>query len=142
MSNLAGLKELAMATDFFAVLATTRPDATVHASLVKAGVLDHPDTGQPSIGIVVGAAARKLGHLRHSGDATIVFAHGARWMAVEGPAQILETDDRADQRLAAILRSVYTAAGGTHDDWDEFDRVMAAEHRCAVLVAVRRITTN
>jgi hypothetical protein len=37
---------------------------------------------------------------------------------------------------------VFTAAGGTHDDWDEYDRVMAEEGRVAVLVDPARITSN
>jgi hypothetical protein len=41
-----------------------------------------------------------------------------------------------------LLRDVFAAAGGTHDDWDEYDRVMAAEGRTAVLVAPDRITSN
>jgi hypothetical protein len=40
------------------------------------------------------------------------------------------------------LRAVFTAAGGTHDDWDEYDRVMAAERRTAVLIEPARITSN
>ena len=141
MPDLAVVRELAAVADHFAVLATTRKDATVHASLVKAGVLDDPDTGETSVGIVVGGEARKLGHLRASGQATVVFAHGARWAAVDGPVRIVEADE-GTERVAPILRSVYTAAGGTHDDWDEFDRAMADEGRCAALVAVHRITTN
>jgi hypothetical protein len=34
---------------------------------------------------------------------------------------------------------VFTAAGGTHDDWATYDRVMAAEGRTAVLVEPRRV---
>jgi hypothetical protein len=34
---------------------------------------------------------------------------------------------------------VFVAAGGTHDDWDEYDRVMAEERRAAVLVTPTRI---
>jgi hypothetical protein len=37
---------------------------------------------------------------------------------------------------------VFTAAGGTHDDWDEYDWVMAEERRTAVLVEPARITSN
>ena len=32
-------------------------------------------------------------------------------------------------RLQLLLREIFTAAGGTHDDWDTYDRVMAAERR-------------
>jgi hypothetical protein len=142
MPDLADVKEIAAAADFFAVLATARSDGTVHAPLVKAGLIYNPDTGQASVGVVVGRAARKVDHLRASGQATIVFAQAGRWVAVEGPAQVVGPHDGAEQRAAAILRSVYIAAGGIHDDWDEFDRVMAEAGRCVVLVAARRIASN
>ena len=45
-------------------------------------------------------------------------------------------------RLPALLRDIFIAAGGTHDDWDEYDRVMAAERRTAVLVEPARILGN
>jgi hypothetical protein len=41
-----------------------------------------------------------------------------------------------------LLREVFQAAGGTHDDFDEYDRVMADEGRVAVLVAPDRILGN
>jgi hypothetical protein len=41
-----------------------------------------------------------------------------------------------------LLRGVFVAAGGTHQDWDEFDRVMEADRRTAVLVAPERISAN
>jgi hypothetical protein len=34
---------------------------------------------------------------------------------------------------------VFIAATGTHDDWAEYDRVMAAERRCAVFIEAARI---
>jgi hypothetical protein len=51
-------------------------------------------------------------------------------------------DDVAPDARAALLRDVFTAAGGTHDDWDTYDRVMAEERRSAVLVDPARITSN
>ena len=42
----------------------------------------------------------------------------------------------------SLLRQVFTAAGGTHDDWDSYDRIMAEERRAAVLVSVLRIYSN
>jgi hypothetical protein len=38
-----------------------------------------------------------------------------------------------------LLREIFTAAGGTHDDWDTYDRVMAEERRVAVLVTPERV---
>jgi hypothetical protein len=34
------------------------------------------------------------------------------------------------------------AAGGTHEDWAEFDRVMAEDRRTAVFIKPERITGN
>jgi hypothetical protein len=41
-----------------------------------------------------------------------------------------------DVRL--LLRTIFTAAGGRHDDFDTYGRVMAAERRTAVLVRPMR----
>ena len=43
------------------------------------------------------------------------------------------------ERLRLLLREIFTAAGGTHDDWPTYDRTMAEERRVAVLVAPERI---
>jgi len=76
-----------------------------------------------------------------------VFRAGWDWVAVEGAADLAGPDDeltgfdwQADG--PTLLRAVFTAAGGTHDDWDEFDRVMRDERRAAVLVHPERITSN
>ena len=42
--------------------------------------------------------------------------------------------------LASAL--LFIAAGGQHDDWDEFDAVMDRERRLAVLVDRLRIYSN
>jgi hypothetical protein len=50
-------------------------------------------------------------------------------------------DPRPDvdaERLRLLLREIFTAAGGSHDDWDAYDRVMADERRAAVLVGPER----
>jgi hypothetical protein len=46
------------------------------------------------------------------------------------------------ERLRVLLREIFEAAGGTHEDWDEYDRVMAAERRVAVLIAPERVYGN
>ena len=54
-----------------------------------------------------------------------------------GPDELPEGFDANDLRL--LLRDIFQAAGGTHDDYDEYDRVLAAERRAAVLVTPSRI---
>lgn len=142
--DLTGVRTRAADAHNLAVVATTRPDGSVHASLVSAGVIDDPVSGEPSIGLVVGGGTAKLGHMRRAGRAAVVFQAGYRWASVEGPVRIVGPDD-LDGRVAAsdvptVLRNVFVAAGGTHDDWAEYDRVMAAEGRAAVFVRAVRVT--
>ena len=139
------LRRLAAASHL-AVLATTRPDGSVQASLVSAGVMDDPVSGEPSVAAVVGGATRKLVHLRRAGRATAVFTQGWEWVAVEGRVRLIGPDDPDEAMppvaLPGLLRHEFVAAGGTHDDWDEYDRVMAAERRTAVFVHADRISGN
>ena len=44
--------------------------------------------------------------------------------------------------LPALLREIFTAAGGTHDDWDTYDQVMATDRRAAVLLSPDRVYSN
>jgi hypothetical protein len=41
-----------------------------------------------------------------------------------------------------LLRDIFKAAGGRHDDWDDYDRTMAEERRAAVLISPQRIYSN
>jgi PPOX class probable F420-dependent enzyme len=145
-ADLAEVRRLVAADHGLAVVATTRSDGTVHASVVNAGVLDDPLSDAPVVAFVAAGTARKLDLLRATGRATVVFRAGWEWVAVEGPVRLIGPDDAAAgfpaDRLPQLLRDVFTAAGGTHDDWEEFDRVMAAERRAAVLVEPVRITSN
>ena len=140
------VRRLAAADHGLAVVTTTRRDGTVHASVVNAGVLEDPITDRPVVGFVASGSAVKLGLLRRSGQATVVFRAGWEWVAIDGPARLLGPDDVpegfAADRLPQLLRDVFTAAGGAHEDWAEYDRVMAAEGRTAVLIEPTRITTN
>jgi len=119
-------------------VATTRLDGGVQASVVNAGVLDHPVTGAPVVGLVAQGGSAKLRHLRARPQAAVTFRAGWEWLTVEGTAQLAGPDDPLEgveaERLRLLLREIFTAAGGTHDDFDEYDRVMAAERRTAVLI--------
>ena len=54
-----------------------------------------------------------------------------------------DPDPRVDaDRLRLLLREIFTAAGGTHDDFDTYDRVMREERRTAVFVHPDRVYTN
>jgi hypothetical protein len=145
-ADLDAVRGLVAADHGLVVLATTRPDHSVHASVVNAGVLDDPVTGQPVVGMVIRGNAKKLDYLRTNQSATVVFRAGWQWASVEGTVAIIGPDDPLEgftgERLPGLLRDIFTAAGGTHDDWATYDRVMVQERRAAVLVATSRITSN
>jgi len=54
-----------------------------------------------------------------------------------GPKHMVDGVDADGVRL--LLREIFQAAGGTHDDYDEYDRAMVDDGRVAVLVAPDRI---
>jgi hypothetical protein len=69
------------------------------------------------------------------------------WATVEGNAELAGVGDPQPwltdaEQLRLLLREVFTAAGGKHDDWDEYDRVMAEQRRTVVLVAPTRVYSN
>lgn len=144
--DLELVRRLAAADQGLAVISATRADGTVHSSLVNAGVLDHPLTKEPVVGLVVRGNAYKLRLLATAGRANIVFRARWEWVSVEGPVDILGPDhprpDFPAEQLPQLLRDIFTAAGGTHDNWAEYDRVMAEERRTAVFITPERITTN
>jgi len=146
MTDLADFTRICRADNGLCVVTTLRDDVSVQASVVNAGVVDHPVSQTPVVGIVAAGRSRKLRNLRLRARATLVAKSGWEWVAVEGSAELFGPDDPIvgldAEALRLTLRAVFVAAGGTHDDWDEYDRVMAAERRTAVFIAPDRIYTN
>lgn len=145
MADLDAVQRLALEETGLAVVATTRADGSVQATVVNAGVLAHPVTGERVVGFVTAAGTRKAQHLRDRPRCAVTFRRDWRWATVEGAAQLIGPADPAEgvdaDRLRILLREVFTAAGGTHDDWETYDRVMAEQQRTAVLVAPDRVYT-
>ncbi len=128
------------------VVSTLRAAGTIQSSVVNAGVLAHPLTGARVVAFTTRAGSAKLVNLRARPRATVVIRSGWQWAAAEGPVEIAGPDDPlagfAPERLPGLLRDVFTAAGGTHEDWPTYDRVMAEERRAAVLVTPERVYSN
>jgi PPOX class probable F420-dependent enzyme len=151
MTTLQDAREIARREQFLAVVSTLRPDGTIQSSIVNAGVLAHPfdggdvgDGGDVAGFVTYGKA--KLANLRQRPQLNVTFRSGWEWAAVEGRAELIGPDDpRPDvdpERLRLLLREVFTAAGGTHDDWDAYDRAMAEQRRTVVLVKPLRVYSN
>ena len=101
------------------VVATARADGSIQSSLVNAGPIPHPVTGA---------------------DVLAYVTYGRAKLTNVGPGDPLP--GVADEDIPGLLRAIFVAAGGTHDDWDEFDAVMARERREAVLVTPTRLYSN
>lgn len=124
-------------------LSTLRRDGSIQSTLINAGVLEHPLGHGPVVGLVARGGTLKLKHLRADPRTTITIRAGWRWATVEGTAQIIGPDDPHPdvdaEALRRLLRDIFRAAGGTHDDWPTYDRVMADERRAAVLITPSRV---
>ncbi len=146
MTTLHDAVALASADQGLAVVSTLRADQTIQASLVNAGILAHPATAEPVLAFVTYGRV-KLANLRARPAVAVTFRDGWQWATVEGRAELAGPADPTDWlgwpgQLRLLLRDIFTACGGTHDNWDEYDRVMAEQGRTAVLVTPTRVYSN
>jgi PPOX class probable F420-dependent enzyme len=146
MTDVTDFAALARREHGLIVVSTLRADGTIQSSVVNAGVLGHPRTGEPVLAFTTRGGSVKLANLRARPRATLAARAGWQWAAAEGPAEIAGPDDPLPgfdpAGLPGLLRDVFTAAGGTHDDWPTYDRVMAQERRAAVLITPQRVYPN
>lgn len=146
MIDLTAFETLVPLDHGLSVVVTRRSDQTPHTSVVNAGVIDSPLSGARVVALVAAGGTRKLAHLRRDPTIAVVVRAGWRWTTVEGRARLIGPDDPHpdvdDDRLRVLLREIFVAAGGTHNDWATYDQTMIDERRTAVLVEPTRIYTN
>jgi PPOX class probable F420-dependent enzyme len=143
VDELDRARELGSRESGLAVLIAQRKDGSPYASVVNAGVLAHPVTGDQVVGFVARGGTRKLPNLRRSPRVTVVFRSGWEWVAIEGNAELAGPDDPLvgveGDRLVQLLRRTYAAAvGGAPDDWKHLDQDMVEERHTAVLIRPSR----
>jgi PPOX class probable F420-dependent enzyme len=146
VANIEDFRKLVAGDHGLVVVSVTRGDGTISSSVVNAGVLPHPVTGESVVGMVVRGGTRKLANWRARPYANVVIRSGWQWAAAEGRVDLIGPDDTAPgfdaERLRLLLREIFTAAGGTHEDFDTYDRVMREERRTAVFVHPDRVYAN
>ncbi|MGH3404771.1 MAG: TIGR03618 family F420-dependent PPOX class oxidoreductase [Streptosporangiaceae bacterium] len=144
--GLADFAELVRLDHGLSVVSTLRADGTIQSSVVNAGVVAHPITGTPAVAFTTRAGAAKLAHLRARPRLSLVVRAGWNWVAAEGPVELAGPADPLPgidaEGLRILLRDAFTAAGGSHDDWATYDRVMAREGRAVVLLTPDRVYSN
>jgi PPOX class probable F420-dependent enzyme len=145
MTTLQDLIDIAGREGHLAVVSTLRADATIQSSVVNVGLLPHPLDGSEVVGFVTYGRA-KLAHLRRRPQASVTARSGWAWATAEGRAELFGPDDLhpdvGTDRLRLLLRQVFTAAGGSHDDWEAYDRTMVEQRRTVALIAPTRIYSN
>jgi PPOX class probable F420-dependent enzyme len=142
MTTLHDFARLARTEQGLGVVSTLRADRTIQTSVVNLGVMSHPISGA-DIAAFVTYGKVKLANLRARPRLSLTVRSGWNWAALEGDAEIIGPDDPHPEfdadRTRLLLREIFTAAGGSHDNWDEYDAVMAADRRAAVLVKPERV---
>ena len=146
VANIEDFRKLVAGDHGLVVVSVTRGDGTISSSVVNAGVLPHPVSGETVVGMVVRGGTRKLANWRARPYANVVIRSGWQWAAAEGRVDLIGPDDPVPgfdaERLRLLLREIFTAAGGTHEDFGTYDRVMREERRTAVFVHPDRVYAN
>ena len=129
-----------------ATVSTTQADGRVLSSVVNCGVIEHPITGATCVAFVSGSKAARLKHIDRGSQVTISVRRGWAWSSVTGPADLIRPENPPEdidhEKMRLLLREVFHAAGGLHDDLDEYDRAMAQEKRVVICVNPERILGN
>ncbi len=143
---LADVQTLLTEEHGLAVVSTNQADGRILSSIINCGVVDHPVTGEPAVAFVSRGDAARLGHIRRGSPVTVAVRRGWKWRGVSGSADLIGPDDTNEamdaEGLRLLLREIFQAAGGTHDDFATYDRVMAEERRAAVFVQPDRVLGN
>ena len=114
-----------------AVVTTFRRSGAAQMSVVSGG--PYRDT----MAFVVRGDAAKLANLRRDPRCSVLTVTDTwrGYVVVAGMATVQGWDDTDPEELRIALREVYTAAGGQHPDFEEYDRMMKAERRAVVMVS-------
>jgi hypothetical protein len=94
-AGLDDVRRLAGLDHGLATVCTVRADGTVQATVVNAGVVDHPRTGAPVAAFLARPGTRKLAHLAERPTATLSWRAGWAWVTVEGRAELIGPDHPA-----------------------------------------------
>ena len=117
------------------VVTTFRKSGAAQMSILLCG--PYRDT----VAFVLQGNTAKLANLRHDPRCSVLTVQPgwSGYVVVEGNATVHGRDNTDPESLRVMLREVFTAAGGQHDNWEEFDRTMKAERRAVVMVQPKHV---
>ena len=146
MSDIETFSNYLLEETGLATVSTTQADGRVLSTVVNCGIIKHPLTGSPCVAFVSGANAARLKHVDRGSQVTVSVRRGWAWSSATGPADLIRPGSLPEnikaEKMRLLLREVFHAAGGTHDDLQEYDRAMAEEKRVVVCVTPERILGN
>src|ERR1700682_5049438 len=112
VADIEDFERLITADRGLVVVSVTRGDGTISSSVVNAGVVKHPATGEAVVGMVIMGGTRKLAYLRERPYANVVVRAGWQWAAAEGAVDLIGADDPEPsidpERLRLVLREIFT----------------------------------
>src|ERR1700685_2431754 len=93
MANIEDFRRLVAGDHGLVVVSVTRTDGTISSSVVNAGVLPHPVTGETVVGMVIRGGTRKLAYLRERPYANVVIRSGWQCAAAAGAVRLMGRGD-------------------------------------------------
>lgn len=119
------------------VLATIRPDGRPQLS----PVMPHYEGAGGRILVSTQEGLVKTRNLRREPWAAlqVTSADGLAWATAEGPVTMTGPGADPDGPEVEALVGYYRAAAGEHPSWEEYRRVMVAERRVLVTLAVEHV---
>src|SRR4051794_13369541 len=95
MTDLGDFRRLVARDHGLCIVSTLTSNGEIQSTLVNAGVLAHPVTGEDVVGFVARGDSRKLVHLRARPQATVVVRAGWEWVTASGATELIGPDDSA-----------------------------------------------
>ncbi len=146
MLHLDDLRRFLADETGLATISTVQQDGRVLSSIANCAIIPNPLTGDECVALVSMGTAARLKHVRRGSEVTISVRRGWNWIAATGAADLVGPEDNVEsvdpEALRLLLRDIYQAAGGMHDDFDAYDAEMLKSRRAAVLVTPTRIIGN
>ena len=118
-----------------AIATTYRRDGAAQMSILLAGIMSG------KVVFVVRGDTAKLANLIRDPRSAVLFVNTnwSGYAAVDGAATLSTWDNTEAETQRILLRDAFKACGGSHSDWDEYDRAMRDERRAVVHVEPERI---
>ena len=146
MVSFSDVKEFLSLENGLSTVSTVQADGRILSSVINCGIVPDPIDSSLCVAFVSVSGAARLKHIERGSEITVSVRRGWKWVAVSGKANLYGPRNLSegfdDESLRLLLREVFIAAGGTHENFDEYDQVMSTEQRVVVCISIDRIIGN